>query len=218
LDDPTIHRDRGGTREIWALYITAPVFPIFPLQPAVRYYYGMGEGKPDGIFTIGHSTRGLDEFVALLQHYGIEQLVDIRTVPRSRHNPQFTKDALAPALRNRGIGYRHLKELGGLRHPRSDSPNAGWQNASFRGFADYMQTREFVQALDNLVEISHEKPTAIMCAEAVPWRCHRSLIGDALLVRGIEVRDIFSPSSIKLHSLTSFAKVDGTAITYPGNA
>lgn len=167
------------------------------------------------VFTVGHSTRSIDEFVGLLRTYGIARLVDVRTIPKSRHNPQFNHDKLGSYLRNRRIGYRHMKALGGLRHARVDSPNAGWRNASFRGFADHMQTREFIAAVDKLVELAREKPTVIMCAEALPWRCHRSLIGDALLVRGIEVRDIFSPRSVKPHALTAMARVRGTRITYP---
>ncbi|HEY5514078.1 MAG TPA: DUF488 domain-containing protein [Geomonas sp.] len=167
------------------------------------------------IYTVGHSTRSLDDFVELLRHYGIARLVDVRTIPRSRHNPQFNGSTLGRSLRNRRIGYRHMKNLGGLRHARSDSPNTGWHNVSFRGFADYMQTPEFAAAIEKLVELAREKPTAIMCAEAVPWRCHRSLIGDALIVRGIEVRDIFSPKNAKPHVLTHMAVVQETQITYP---
>ena len=166
-------------------------------------------------YTVGHSTHNLDEFVGLLRAYGIERLVDVRTIPRSRHNPQFNKDTLGQFLRNRRIAYRNMKELGGLRHSRIDSPNMGWHNASFRGFADYMQTPEFAAAIDKLIELAREKTTAIMCAEAVPWRCHRSLIGDALLVRGIEVRDIFSTKSAKPHIMTAMAVIDGRQITYP---
>lgn len=167
------------------------------------------------VYTVGHSTHSLDDFVRLLRAYGIKQLVDVRTIPRSRHNPQFNADTLPRYLRNRRIGYRHLKELGGLRHARADSPNTGWHNASFRGFADYMQTSEFAAAVANLVELATEKVTAIMCAEAVPWRCHRSLIGDALVIRGVEVRDIFSSKVTKPHVLTDIAIVRGTLITYP---
>lgn len=167
------------------------------------------------IYTVGHSTRSLDDFVEMLRHYGIARLVDVRTIPRSRHNPQFNGDALGRSLRNRGIGYRHMKRLGGLRHARSDSQNTGWHNVSFRGFADYMQTLDFAVAIGKLVELAKEKPTVIMCAEAVPWRCHRSLIGDALIVRGIEVRDIFSTKNVKPHVLTHMAEVRDTRITYP---
>ena len=167
------------------------------------------------IYTVGHSTRSLDDFVELLRHYGVARLVDVRTIPRSRHNPQFNGDTLGRSLRNRRIGYRHMKNLGGLRHARSDSPNTGWHNVSFRGFADYMQTPEFTAGIEKLVELAREKPTAIMCAEAVPWRCHRSLIGDALIVRGIEVRDIFSPKNVRAHVLTHMAVVRDTQITYP---
>jgi uncharacterized protein (DUF488 family) len=167
------------------------------------------------IFTVGHSTHSLDDFMALLRANGIERLVDVRTIPRSRHNPQFNHDTLGKFLRNRRIGYRRMKELGGLRHSRADSPNTGWHNASFRGFADYMQTPEFASAVAKLIELATEKVTAIMCAEAVPWRCHRSLIGDALIIRGVEVRDIFSSKITKPHLLTAMAKVRGTTVTYP---
>ncbi len=174
----------------------------------------MVAAKHPVIYTVGHSTHSADEFVELLRHYGIGRLVDVRTIPRSRHNPQFNKDVLGTFLRNRRIAYCHMKDLGGLRRARADSPNTGWRNASFRGFADYMQTPEFHAAVEKLVELAGEKPTAIMCAEAVPWRCHRSLIGDALLVRGLDVVDIFSSSSTKCHTLTTMAKVRGTVITY----
>jgi uncharacterized protein (DUF488 family) len=168
------------------------------------------------LYTVGHSTHSLEDFVGLLRAYGIERLVDVRTIPRSRHNPQFDRDTLARSLRNRRIGYRHMKELGGLRQPRVDSPNLGWHNASFRGFADYMQSPEFAQAVAKLVALARARSTAIMCAEAVPWRCHRSLIGDALVVRGIKVMDIYTPKSAKPHLLSPMARTHGTQITYPG--
>lgn len=167
------------------------------------------------IYTIGHSTHTIEEFIALLKHYEITELVDVRTIPKSRHNPQFNEKELAHALRSHHIGYRHEKHLGGLRHAQKDSINMGWHNASFRGFADYMQTDEFKNALEKLIDQSDHKTIAIMCAEAVPWRCHRSLIGDALLVHGIEVQDIYSLTSCKLHTLTPFAKVHEKTITYP---
>jgi uncharacterized protein (DUF488 family) len=133
------------------------------------------------IYTVGHSTRSLEELVGILRAHGIERLVDVRTIPRSRHNPQFNRETLSKALHNRRLSYRHMKTLGGLRHARPDSINTGWRNASFRGFADYMQTPSFQEALDALVQLAAQKRTAIMCAEAVPWRCHRSLIADALI-------------------------------------
>jgi uncharacterized protein (DUF488 family) len=173
------------------------------------------------IYTIGHSTRSIEEFVGLLRAHGVERVVDVRTVPRSLHNPQFNREALSRSLHNRRagragrIGYRHMKSLGGLRHPRKDSPNTGWRNASFRGFADYALTADFEAALAKLVAIARERPTAIMCAEAVPWRCHRSVIADALTVRGIEVRHITSRTSAAVHELRDMARVDGTRITYP---
>ena len=168
------------------------------------------------LYTIGHSTRPLDDFIAILKHYGIDLLVDIRTIPRSRRNPQYEQAVLSEALPSHGIAYLHMRGLGGLRHARKDSQNTGWKNNSFRGYADYMQTDEFAAAVDELIALSKERTTVIMCAEAVPWRCHRSLIGDALLARGIEVIDILSETSAKPHKLTPWARVEGTRITYPG--
>jgi hypothetical protein len=171
---------------------------------------------PEGaIFTLGHSTLPIASFLALLQAYGIERLVDIRTIPRSRHNPQFNDIALASSLKARHLEYVHLKALGGLRHARKDSPNTGWRNEGFRGFADYMQTEEFRDALAALIRMSCEKRVAIMCAEAVPWRCHRSLVADALGVRGVPVVEIMSESSYRMHELTPFAQVEGERIIYP---
>jgi len=172
-----------------------------------------GPGKI--IFTVGHSTHSFGELVALLRAHGVKRLVDVRTIPRSRHNPQFNKETLSKSLRNRRVSYRHMKALGGLRHSRPDSPNMGWRNTSFRGFADYMQTPEFAEAVDALIKLAVERPTAIMCAEAVPWRCHRSLIADALTARGIEVRHIYSATTAKQHTLTPMARVRGHRITYP---
>jgi uncharacterized protein (DUF488 family) len=168
------------------------------------------------IFTIGHSTRPIEEFIHLLQVHGVERLIDIRTVPRSRTNPQFNRDALPKSLEPAGIGYLHMPALGGLRHARVDSPNTGWQNASFRGYADYMQTPEFAAAIDRLIEMGRDGQTAIMCAEAVPWRCHRSLVGDALAARGIPVEDIMSATRRQPHKFTPFARVEGTRVWYPG--
>lgn len=171
---------------------------------------------PDGaIFTVGHSTLPIGQFIALLKTYAIERLVDIRTVPRSRHNPQFNSDALSEALNGEHIEYCSLPALGGLRHARKDSPNAGWHNKSFRGYADYMQTAEFEQGLQTLIRLSGQKRVAIMCAEAVPWRCHRSLVADALGVRGLPVVEILSETSYRAHALTPFAHVEGTRVTYP---
>jgi len=165
--------------------------------------------------TIGHSTRSIDEFLALLDAHGIEQVADVRTVPRSGHNPQFGQIALSTSLRNSGLGYVHLPGLGGLRHSRRDSVNVGWRNKSFRGYADYMQTPEFAQGLEELIEMARRESVVVMCAEAVPWRCHRSLIADALVVRGIRTEDILSATRRQVHTLTPFARVHGTAITYP---
>ncbi len=167
------------------------------------------------VFTIGHSTRTLPELAELLREHGIRRLVDVRTVPRSRHNPQFNAETLPEALRREGIEYTHLKELGGLRHARKDSPNAGWRNASFRGFADYMATAEFESGVAKLLSLAEREPAAIMCAEAVPWRCHRSLISDALLARGVQVQHITGRGQAQPHSLTSFARIAGGRVTYP---
>ena len=149
--------------------------------------------------------------------HGIEQIIDIRTIPKSRHNPQFNGDSLATSLDAAGIRYVHLKELGGLRRAKPDSVNLGWRNASFRGFADYMQTKEFTEGLERAIRLAEERPSALMCAEAVPWRCHRSLVADALFVRGIRVLEIVSAAQPKEHQLTPFADVHGTRITYPSD-
>jgi uncharacterized protein (DUF488 family) len=171
---------------------------------------------PEGaIFTVGHSTLPIGRFTELLKIYGIEQLVDIRTMPGSRHNPQFGSGALADSLGAVHIEYTHMEALGGLRRARKESQNAGWRNKSFRGYADYMQTAEFAHAIDTLVRTSRQKRAAIMCAEAVPWRCHRSLVADALDVRGVPVIEILSETSYRPHKLTAFAQVDGTSIVYP---
>jgi uncharacterized protein (DUF488 family) len=171
---------------------------------------------PEGaIFTLGHSTLPIERFVAVLQTYGIERLADIRTIPRSRHNPQFNDAALASSVTAQHVEYVHIKALGGLRRACKDSPNTGWRNESFRGFADYMQTAEFQHALEALMRMSRQKPVAIMCAEAVPWRCHRSLVADALSVRGVPVVEILSENSYRMHTLTPFARVEGVRITYP---
>lgn len=167
------------------------------------------------VLTIGHSTRSLDEFLALLAAHGVARVVDVRTIPRSRHNPQFNRETLAKNLRRSGIGYLHMKKLGGLRHARLDSPNQGWRNASFRGFADYMQTPEFARALARLENLVAKKRCALLCAEAVPWRCHRSLIADALVVHGFPVEHILSPTRRQRHKRTPFLRVRHGRLTYP---
>ncbi len=167
------------------------------------------------IFTVGHSTLPIDRFIALLQAYGIERLADIRTVPRSRHNPQFNAAARADSLAAERIEYLPMPALGGLRRARKDSPNTGWRNASFRGYADYMQSTEFRDAVEALIRLGRQKRVAIMCAEAVPWRCHRSLIADALTIRGVEVREIQSLTRAEVHKLTPFARAEGLNLTYP---
>ena len=167
------------------------------------------------VLTVGHSTKTLKQLVALLLAHGVKQLIDVRTIPRSRHNPQFNQDRLRRSLQKAGIRYRHMAELGGLRHARRDSTNTAWRNLSFRGFADYMQTPEFEEALDQLTHWAQKRRTVIMCAEAVPWRCHRSLIADALAVRGWVVRHIMTRSKAERHRLTPFAVVEHDRITYP---
>jgi uncharacterized protein (DUF488 family) len=167
------------------------------------------------VLTIGHSTRPLDEFAGLLKSHSVDRLVDVRKMPRSRHNPQFNDDALAKSLESYGIGYSHFPGLGGLRSKKTDSSNTGWRNASFRAYADYMQTAEFADNLEKLIAIARHEQVALMCAEAVPWRCHRSLIADALLVRNISVEEILSNTRCEPHKLTPFAHVEGTSITYP---
>jgi uncharacterized protein (DUF488 family) len=170
------------------------------------------------VLTIGHSTHAIGEFIELLNAHEVKRLVDVRTVPRSRHNPQFNREDLRESLRAAKISYLHLPKLGGLRHARKDSINIGWRNASFRGFADYMQTPEFEAGLERLIKLAQTKRTAVMCAEAVPWRCHRSLIADALTARGIQVEHIMTAKSRQPHKITPFAQVRGRSITYPAEA
>ena len=167
------------------------------------------------VLTVGHSTRPLGEFIALLKAHSVARLIDVRTVPRSRHNPQFNGDTLPAALAAAGVGYEHLAGLGGFRRTHPGSLNTGWRNLSFRGYADYMQTSEFADNLAGLIaRVTHER-IVLMCAEALPWRCHRSLIADALLVHGLRVEEITSGTRRQIHVLTRFAKVSGLVITYP---
>ena len=170
------------------------------------------------VLTIGHSTRPIEAFIALLRAHGVTQLIDVRTVPHSRHNPQYDTRALGSALADAGIGYAHAPGLGGFRRTTADSLNAGWRNLSFRGYADYMQTADFDAELANLRELAAQERIALMCAEAVPWRCHRSLIADALVVRGIAVCEIAGAQRLAPHRLTPFARVHGGTITYPAQA
>ena len=167
------------------------------------------------VLTVGHSTHPLTDFIALLAAHSVTQLIDVRTVPRSSHNPQFNRDTLPAALEAAGINYMHVAGLGGFRRTGSESLNQGWRNASFCGYADYMQTAEFAQNLESLMKLAKQNRVALMCAEAVPWRCHRSLIADALLVHGFCVEEIINQTRCQIHTLTPFARVDGTVITYP---
>jgi uncharacterized protein (DUF488 family) len=170
------------------------------------------------VLTVGHSTRPLAEFIALLAAHSVTRLIDVRTVPRSRHNPQFNSETLPAALEVTSIQYAHVAGLGGFRRAGPESPNTGWRNASFRGYADYMQTAEFAQNLASLMKLATQERVALMCAEAVPWRCHRSLIADALVVHGLRVEEILNRTRCQIHTLTPFAKVNGTSITYPPSA
>lgn len=169
--------------------------------------------------TIGHSTLPIDTFLTILRENGVQLLADIRSIPKSRHNPQFARENLGSSLEAAGIAYRWIPELGGLRHARKDSINTGWRNASFRGYADYMQSAEFSMALDDLLKTVPVEKTVLMCAEAVPWRCHRSLVGDALVVRGVPVEDITysaeGKSQRQEHRMTPFARVEDGRLWYP---
>lgn len=172
-------------------------------------------GNACQVLTVGHSTRSIDEFVAMLRAHGVNQLIDVRTVPRSRHNPQFNTETLPDVLAVAGIGYVHASGLGGFRRTTADSPNTAWRNLSFRGYADYMQTAEFAQELIGLIALAQHERVALMCAEAVPWRCHRSLIADALIVHDVHTCEIVSAARLEPHKLTPFARVRGERIDYP---
>ena len=175
----------------------------------------MSETVSDTLWTIGHSTRSIDDFLTLLNAHGIQRLVDVRTIPRSRHNPQFNTEQFAKSLKKAGIIYLHMPQLGGLRKAKKDSVNTGWRNESFRGYADYMQTEEFWRAVEELMTYGTKQNTAVMCAEAVPWRCHRSLIADALVSRGCEVHHIMTKTKADRHQLTSFATLTNGLLCYP---
>jgi uncharacterized protein (DUF488 family) len=167
------------------------------------------------VYSIGHSTRTLDEFVQHLKTYRVSVVVDVRTIPRSRHNPQFNREPLPESLKAHAIRYIHMPQLGGLRRSSADSINLAWENKSFRGYADYMQTKEFADNLLGLIALAQHDTVAVMCAEAVPWRCHRSLIGDALTARKIHFRHILTATSVLDHELTPFAQVESSRVTYP---
>lgn len=175
----------------------------------------MSEEQSIVVFTVGHSTRALANFIDMLKAHAVTRLLDVRSIPRSRHNPQFNRDALPGELERAGIGYEHVAGLGGFRPGTAASVNTGWRNASFRGYADYMQTAEFAENLEALIDQAKKERIIVMCAEAVPWRCHRSLIADALTVRGIEAREIVDAKRTQTHKLTPFAHVQGKSITYP---
>lgn len=170
---------------------------------------------PARVMTIGHSTRPLDEFLELLAIHGVTGVADVRTIPKSRRHPHFAREALEATLGARGLAYAHFPDLGGLRKPRADSVNGGWRHPGFRAYADHMQTDGFREALHALLAFASERLTAVMCAEAKWWQCHRQLIADALTARGVEVRHILSRGEPPIHELTPFARLDGTRLTYP---
>jgi uncharacterized protein (DUF488 family) len=174
-------------------------------------------GRPNLVLSIGHSTRPLEAFLRLLRQHDVKLVADVRKLPGSRRNPQFDRNSLAAALQEAGIGYVHIPALGGLRRPQPGSPNGGWKNASFQAYADYMLTPEFERGLDELLAHAANRPTALMCAEAVPWRCHRSLIADVLVTRGISVEHILSATRSQPHELRPWARVQGSHILYPPN-
>jgi uncharacterized protein (DUF488 family) len=192
---------------------------VFFFNPEQRKFEwrlaGLAEVTQLAIFTIGHSTRALPEFTEMLKAHDVTLVVDVRSVPRSRHNPQFNKETLPAALKAEGVGYVHMPDIGGLRRPNRDSVNTAWRNKSFRGYADYMQTKEFTEQLLHLMALARKNRVAVMCAEALPWRCHRSLIADALVVRNVRVEHIIGKDSVIRHELTEWAHVEGTRITYP---
>ena len=167
------------------------------------------------IYTVGHSTRTIEDFLGLLRAHGIATLVDVRTVPGSRRHPQFGQNRLAPVLEDEGIAYVHLPSLGGLRKPAPESRNLGWRNPSFRAYADHMGTQEFEEGLSELLALAEGQPVSVMCAEAVPWKCHRSLLSDALVARGMPVLHIMSADQARPHRLTPFVCIEGKVVTYP---
>jgi len=166
-------------------------------------------------YTMGFSTRTWDETLQILGAHSIQRVIDIRTLPGSKRTPQFNLEHLRTELPRAGIEYIHLKSLGGLRKPKPVTVNSAWRNDSFRGYADYMQTSEFIEALNALQQLVAEKTSVYCCTEAVFWRCHRQLVSDALLIRGLKIGHIFSATKVEPHKLTDFAKVDGVKITYP---
>jgi uncharacterized protein (DUF488 family) len=176
----------------------------------------MKSSAPLVVMTIWHSTRQVAEFIRLLKAQNVKRLVDVRTVPRSRHNPPFNRDQLAAPLHFARFHYRYMPGLGGFRHARLDSINTAWRNASFRSYADYMQTPEFKKNLDALIELAKREQVVVMCAEAVPWRCHRSLVADAIVARGVEVKEITSATRARPHPLTPWGRVNGNQVTYLG--
>ena len=167
------------------------------------------------IYTIGHSTRPIDEFISMLKGFHVHKLIDVRTIPKSGFNPQYNQEILAQSLVRENIEYEHMSGLGGLRHAQKDSINKGWRNASFRGYADYMQTESFENSLQKLIKKAQKKTVAIMCAEALPWRCHRSLIADSLLLHGFEVKDIMGVQKENVHLMNPMARIEEGRIYYP---
>lgn len=205
---------QGSLRKVLAFHRQFP--DAAALDPQMKWSgYRERRSGMTTIYTLGHSTRPLNNLIEMLRAHGITLLADIRTIPRSRHNPQFNRESLEQELPKANIQYRHLKELGGLRHATKDSINKAWENESFRGYADYMQTDEFATAIQGLIALAESEHVALMCSEGNPLRCHRWLVADALTVRGVRVLHISSRKSAKKHRLTLFARVEGTNLTYP---
>lgn len=168
------------------------------------------------LYSIGHSTRSWADLLELLRAFEVSAVADIRTVPRSARHPQFNRELLSKRLPQHQVEYVHIPQLGGLRRAKRDSVNGAWENASFRGYADHMLSDEFEQGLQRLLELCQRDATAMMCAEAVPWRCHRTLVADAVVARGARVDHILSSSSLRPHHFTKFARVEGEHVWYPG--
>jgi uncharacterized protein (DUF488 family) len=166
------------------------------------------------VYTLGHSTRSADAFAALLAAHGIRGVADVRRYPASRRHPHFAREALADALTAAGLRYDWLPALGGRRRARADSPHVAWREAAFRGYADHMETAEFQRGLAALLELAVERRTAVLCAEAVPWRCHRQLIADALVARGVRVFHVIDTGAPRPHALSRLARLDGTRVVY----
>lgn len=167
------------------------------------------------VYTIGHSTRSIDDFINILDNYHIDILIDVRSIPFSKHNPQYNKHSLEVSLRKNDIEYVHMDVLGGFRNPTANSINSAWKNKRFRGYADHMQTKEFKSGIKKVIKLAKNNNIVLMCSEAMPWRCHRSLISDALIMYGVDSYDIYNLTTIKKHKMTEFATIQDGDVIYP---